>query len=38
MEKEWRNLFHGVDIISALMALSGKKSLHMVMPMKLLTP
>jgi hypothetical protein len=33
-----KKVFHGGNIISALMSLFGKKSLHVAMPMKLLTP
>jgi hypothetical protein len=36
--RDWRKLFHGGDIISALMPSSGNKSLHVVMLMKMLTP
>jgi hypothetical protein len=36
MKKRPKNLFHSGDIIFALMSLSGKKSLHVVDPMKLL--
>jgi hypothetical protein len=35
--RDRRKLFHGGDIISALMPPSGNKSLHIVMSMKMLT-
>jgi hypothetical protein len=35
-EKRPEKLFYGSDIISALILLSGKKVLHVVMPVKLL--
>jgi hypothetical protein len=36
--RDRRKLFHGGDIISALMPLSGNKSLHVIMSMKMLMP